>query len=96
MKKLSEILSELKTIKADLADRFHVSEIGIYGSVTRADFGTMSDIDILVDFDKPIGIKFIELADYIEQHLKHKVDLVSKKALKDRFYQKIINEIVYV
>lgn len=89
-------MEELKAIKADLASKFHVSEIGIYGSVTRADFGAMSDIDVLVDFDKRIGIKFIELADYIEHHLKHKVDLVSKKALKDRFYQKITNEIVYV
>jgi len=44
-----------------------------------------SDIDIMVEFSKPIGILFIDLADDLELLLKHKVDLVPEKLLTQIF-----------
>jgi len=41
-----------------------------------------SDIDILVELDKPIGWKFFTLEKYLEDIFGQKVDLVTKKALK--------------
>ena len=84
-------------IKPELGKRFFVNSIGLFGSVVRHDFSkNTSDIDILVDFKKPVGIEFIELGDYLEQILDRKVDLVSKKGLKPKYLQAIESEIIYV
>ena len=96
-------MNELKTIKAVLAqlkpeliEKFHVSSIGLFGSVVRDDFSSLSDIDIIVDFNRPIGIEFVDLADYLETKLEKRVDLVSKKGIRQKYYQQIKPEIVYV
>ena len=84
-------------IKPILVDKYHVSEIGLFGSIVRDDYSPVSsDIDILVDFNKPIGIEFIDLADFIETTLLKKVDLVSKKAIKNKYFLQIEREVVYV
>lgn len=64
MHDLNSILNDLKKIKPELSVRFNVQSIGLFGSITRNDFTDKSDIDILVDFSKPIGIAFIDLADF--------------------------------
>lgn len=84
-------------IKPILIDKYHVSEIGLFGSIVRDDYSPISsDIDILVDFNKPIGIEFIDLADFIETTLLKKVDLVSKKGIKNKYFLQIEREVVYV
>lgn len=83
-------------LKPELVRHYHVHTIGLFGSVVCNDFSPASDIDIIVDFSKPIGIQFIDLANFIEDKLKHKVDLVSKKGIKDKYLKVIEPEIVYV
>jgi hypothetical protein len=53
-------------------------------------------VDIIVEFSQPIGIEFIDLADYLELHIHRKVDLVSRNGVKKPFFQEIEKEIVYV
>lgn len=91
-----EIKFELEKLKPELSERFYVDQIGIFGSVTREDFNEKSDIDIIVDFKQPIGIEFIDLADFLEMKFNRKVDLVSKNGLKENFYLTIKDEIQYV
>ena len=79
-----------------MTQRFFVDSIGLFGSIVRDDFSPTSDIDIIVDFSKPVGVEFIDLADFIEKKLKKKVDLVSKKGLKPKYLQQIQSEIIYV
>jgi predicted nucleotidyltransferase len=55
MKDLASIKSVLATLKPELEKAFHVKSIGIFGSAVRADFTKESDIDLIVDFDQPIG-----------------------------------------
>ena len=77
--------------------RFGVSSIGIFGSAVRNDFDPgKSDIDIIVDFSKPVGAEFIDLADFLETTFQQKVDLVSKKGIKNKYFREIEGEIVYV
>lgn len=90
---IKQILTHLKP---ELADKYHVSSIGLFGSVVRDDFDSSSDIDIIVDFSQPIGIEFIDLADYIEGKLSKRVDLVSRRGIKEKYYRAIEPEIVYV
>lgn len=83
-------------LKPDLEKAFHVKSIGIFGSTVRADFTPESDIDLIVDFDQPIGISFIDLADFLEQKMQTKVDLVSRNGIKPQYFIAIENDIVYV
>jgi uncharacterized protein len=96
MEQLSEIKQVLQQLKPELFRRFHVQSLGLFGSVVREDFSPSSDIDIIVDFDRPVGIEFIDLAQYIEQCLRKKVDLVSRRGVKDNYFKAIEREIVYV
>jgi predicted nucleotidyltransferase len=97
MSYVTHIKDELKRIKPFLIDKYHVSLLGLFGSVVRDDYSpTTSDIDIIVDFSKPIGIEFVDLADYIEKELNKKVDLVSKRGIKAKYLAAIEQEIIYV
>jgi predicted nucleotidyltransferase len=96
MKELATIKQIIKELKPELEKKFHVSSIGIFGSVVRNDFSENSDVDIIVDFSQPIGIGFIDLADLLEEKFNEQVDLVSKKGIKPQYFSSIENEIVYV
>ena len=96
MKELATIKEIIKELKPELEKKFHVSSIGVFGSVARNDSSENSDVDIIVDFSQPIGIEFIDLADLLEEKFHEQVDLVSKKGIKPQFFSSIENEIVYV
>lgn len=93
---LSDIVDILKELKPELADKYHVSSIGLFGSIVRDDFTPESDVDIIVDFSQPVGIEFVDLADLLEDRLGKPVDLVSKNGIKPRYLEEISPEIVYV
>jgi len=83
-------------LEPELTTKYHVSSTGLFGSAIRVDFKAESDIDIIVDFNEKIGIEFIDLAEYIERTLKKKVDMVSRRGIKDKYFKAIESEIVYV
>ena len=91
-----EIKKLLEQLKPELVKKYHVQSLGLFGSIVRGDFNDSSDIDILVDFKKPIGVEFIDLADYIELRLQKKVDLVSRNGVKPKYLKSIESEIIYV
>ena len=96
MTKLASIKQILTQLKPELQQKYAVNSIGLFGSIVRDDFTDNSDVDIIVDFSAPIGVEFIDLANYIEYILRRKVDLVSKNGIKEKYYKAIKNEIVYV
>ena len=96
MEHLLNIKAILQQLKPELAKRYHVASIGLFGSIVRDDYTSLSDIDIVVDFSTPVGVEFIDLANFIEKKLNLKVDLVSRKAIKDKYFKAIEGEIVYV
>lgn len=96
MGQLDSIKQIIQQLKPELAEKFHVQSIGLFGSIVRDDYSADSDIDIIVDFDQPVGIEFIDLADFIEQRLQKKVDLVLKNGIKEKYFKVIEKEIVYV
>ena len=96
MTSLNYITNTLKVNKPMLEKKYGLSVIAVFGSYSRGEQNEESDIDILVDFDKPIGIEFIDLAGELEILLKHKVDLVSLKGIKPSYFQVISPDINYV
>ncbi len=98
MKSLAEITSIIRSHKAELAEKFGVSEIGIFGSVVRGEAREDSDVDVIVEFDRPIGlVNFINLEFLLQDLLGvPKVDLVTRKALKPYIGRQILREVRYV
>lgn len=77
----------------DLAERYSVTSLGVFGSRVRGDADEESDLDILVEFeDAPTFWEFIGL----ERELGVKVDLVMKKTLKPQIGAAILKEVVAV
>lgn len=93
---LDEVKSTLTQLKPELMSKYGVSSLGLFGSIVRDDFTDQSDIDIVVSFIEPIGVEFIDLADELEEKLNRKVDLVSRNGIKQRYYEAIEPEILYV
>ncbi|HGJ66440.1 TPA: nucleotidyltransferase, partial [bacterium] len=90
-----EIKQVLSQNKEQLLRDYRVKEIGIFGSFVRNEQKRNSDLDILVEFEEPIGLfKFMDLEEYLKKLLGIKVDLVSKKALKPYIGKYILEEVV--
>lgn len=78
-------------------DQFAVKSLAVFGSVARGEATDRSDIDLLVEFNQPIGLfEFIRLKNYLENLIGSKVDLVTPDALHPALRDSILNEAVNV
>lgn len=89
-------LAILRRHRDELKERFYVREIGVFGSRVRGDARATSDVDVLVEFDRPVDLfHFLDLHEYLEELLGAKVDLTTRNALKPRIRDAILREVVY-
>lgn len=83
-----------------LATEFGVKRIGLFGSYAKGTFTEHSDVDVIVEFERPIGFKFIELTEYLERLFGRKVDVLTPAGLDGirvpQVAQNISESIVYV
>ena len=71
--------------------------IGVFGSYVRGEQKEGSDLDVLVEFEEPVGLfEFMALENYLSDLLGVKVDLVSKKALKPHIGKRILEEVIMI
>jgi predicted nucleotidyltransferase len=97
MKKIEQIKKILTSQKDILKNKYNVKEIGIFGSYVNGNYNKESDVDILVEFSKPVGlIKFIKLEEYLKDLLGIKVDLVLRDGIKPALRSNILKQAVYV
>ncbi|WP_019639214.1 nucleotidyltransferase family protein [Paenibacillus fonticola] len=93
--KREEIENKLRTEKQYLKEHFYVEKIGLFGSFARNEQTENSDIDLLVEFSRPVGFEFLDLKDYLESVLGREVDLVTPKAIKPYMKDEILSEVQY-
>ena len=91
----NEILLKLKELKPTLYRDFAVREIGLFGSFSDETNNEESDIDLLVELERPIGWKFFTLQIYLENIFNRKIDLVTKNALKEQIREGILKQVKY-
>jgi len=97
MTKPDEIKDVLKKHKRELRKRFKVKNVGVFGSYIKEQQRKRSNIDIVVEFEEPVGLfEFMRLEEHLSNLLGAKVDFVSKKALKPKIGGHIPKEVVYV
>lgn len=73
--------------------RWHITEMALFGSVARGDFGPTSDVDMMVDFapgEKPSLWRFVDLRDEISSLVGRPVDLVVRGTIKNPIRRKNI------
>ena len=92
----NEIVNKLRDLKPYLNKEYSVKEIGLFGSFTDDTYNEESDIDLLVELEKPIGWKFLSLEIYLEKIFGRKIDLITKNALKKQIKERILNQINYI
>lgn len=90
-----DIITKLKELKPLLYQEFSVKEIGVFGSFADNTNTDQSDIDILVELEKPIGWKFFTMELYLEKIFERKIDLVTKNALKEQIKEHILKSVNY-
>ena len=92
-----DILASLKKIKGEVAKEYSVKMIGVFGSFARNEQMGESDIDLLVEFSKPVGfVTFMRLENFLSEQLGKQVDLVTSDSLKPVIRQDVLSEVIYV
>jgi len=91
---IEEIKKIISEHKVKFIQKYHVSQIGVFGSYVRNEQTRESDIDILVNFSDPISFfEFIDMEEELSELLNNKVDLVSRSALKPFIGKHILEEV---
>lgn len=89
-----QILALLKSRKRQLK-KYGIHSLSIFGSVARGEARKNSDVDILVDFEKPVGLfEYARLKMYLEGVLGREVDLVTPEALRKELREDILREAI--
>ena len=71
------ILEILKTEYPYFKKKFGVKKMAIFGSFANGKPTMKSDVDIFVEFQKPLGMEFFDLIDYLEKKLGREVDVLT-------------------
>lgn len=90
---LDDINHALRAMLPGLKSRWPLSYLGVFGSWVRREQGRDSDLDLLVDFDRPVGFELVALKDELERRLGLPVDLVMRRSLRRRIGRRILDEV---
>lgn len=91
----TEILQSLHNALPLLKQKYPITQLALFGSYSRNEQHNDSDIDIMVEFSKPVGMEFIDLSFELEKMFNKKVDLVSRKAIRPKYFELLKNDLRY-
>jgi predicted nucleotidyltransferase len=92
-KRLVPSIEEIQRIALPILVRYGVKRAGLFGSIVRGEAKVRSDVDLLVDMDRPIGLfRFVGMKQDLEKALGRKVDMVEYAALKPALRDRILGE----
>ena len=92
-----QILKKMRDHRAGI-ERFGVKRIDLFGSVARGDSKEGSDVDLLVELERPLGWEVVDLRDYLQELLGIKVDLVTRPAVSKKalLWESIQKDLIHV
>lgn len=89
------VVTALRAALPDLRRRWPIRSLGIFGSMARGDAAEASDVDVLVEFERPIGLSaFLALEDALTATVSRKVDLVSRTSLKPHIGSHALRDLI--
>ena len=94
-----EIIEFLKNNKALLKDKYHITQIGLFGSFARNEQKANSDVDLLIEIED--GTENIydlknSLRKFLSNSFERGVDIARSKYLKPYAKEQILKDILYV
>lgn len=91
------LIRQLDEMRQELHDQYHVSRIGIFGSYSQGCQTQKSDLDLMVEFERPIGmLAFVHLRNLLAERIGMKVDLVTPDGLHPLIRDDVMQEVIYV
>jgi predicted nucleotidyltransferase len=91
------VIRILKERNAELANQYGVKSLSLFGSVARDEAASGSDVDLIVEFNRPVGyFGLFSLQDYLEKLLGCRVDLGTPDSLKPRIRERVMGELIHV
>lgn len=97
---IQQLTDRLREQLPYLSAEYGITRLGIFGSYAKGDAREESDIDLVIEFKTPLGLRFIELIDYLEQLFHAPVDVLTPagiQAIRNATVARSIQEsIVYV
>ncbi len=96
----NELLETIRKQITYLNEEYGVKRIGIFGSFAHGNATDSSDVDIVVEFERPIGLKFVEFSEYLEKTIGRKTDILTPAGIdgirNKGISQSILESITYV
>ena len=90
----NQIIKLLKKHKEEMRLKFGVTKIGLFGSYARGDQGPDSDIDLAVEIEAENSFDaFYDLKKFLEELLRHRIDLGFEESLKSVVKDSIFSEL---
>ena len=97
MSDADDILRTLRTALPELRRRWPIHSLALFGSVARGDASPASDLDVLVELERPVTLSaFLALEDELAGLTGRRIDLVSTRALKPHIGRRVRAEAVTV
>ncbi len=88
-----EITKVLKEHYSYLASEYGVKRLGFFGSYATEIATETSDVDIVVEFNRPIGFRFVEFTEYLENLLGKRVDILTPAGIQGIRVERIVKSI---
>jgi predicted nucleotidyltransferase len=97
MNEKDAILAALRAALPELRQHWPIRSLAVFGSVMRGEASATSDLDVLVEFDRPVTLSaFLALERQLSELAGRDVDLISRPALKPFIGEQILREAVQV
>ena len=89
------VIAALRAAAPDIKRRWPIRALGVFGSFARGEAGPTSDVDVLVEFERPVGLSsFLALEEALSAAAGRRIDLVSRPALKPFMGRRVLAELV--
>jgi len=97
MKRL-DVIELLSAHRKELMDSFGITSLELFGSIVRGDNKSDSDVDLLVEFDRPVTLFHLFRAQHHLEEILNvpKVDLIMRDSVRPVFRERIFGEAVHV
>ena len=90
------IPKQLTRMRSDLERRYGVTRLGCFDCYIDHHHNRLCDINVYVELDKPLGWKFFELKEYLEQKLEVHIDILTPRGIKPALKDEIMAAIQFV
>ncbi len=91
------VIQVLKKVNATLRNQYGVKSLQLFGSVSRNEATSASDVDLLVEFDRPTGyFGLFALQEYLVKLLGCPMDLGTPSSLKPRIREHVMGDLIRV